>query len=356
MLEKLSNAFGVSSVEGDVREIILEAAKPYADAWQIDPMGNLFVTRNARKPVEGQPLRVMIAAHMDEVGFMISKIQKDGRLKFEAIGSFDRRVLLGKAVLVGQNRVPGVIGLKPIHLLGTGQRGQVDDIDSMYIDIGATDSKADGKVLPGDFATFATQFARLGAGDDEAPSPDRGRVKGKALDDRAGCAVLLELLQGDYPVELHAVFTVQEEVGLRGARVAGYAVNPDLAFILECTAADDLPHPDKEKNDGFPRLGDGPAITVMDRTFIADRRLVDLLLDTAAAEDLPSQFKRPGIGGTDAGAVHLAREGVPTVAVSIPARYIHAPAAILDLADFRNTVTLMQAALNRLPGQDWTSA
>jgi putative aminopeptidase FrvX len=353
MLEQLSNAFGVSSDEGDVRKIIIETAKPYADEWRVDPMGNLFVTRKPRKPVDAPPLRVMVAAHMDEVGFMISKIQKNGRLKFEAIGGFDRRVLLGKTVVVGKNRVPGIIGLKPIHLLNAGQRDQVDDIDSMYIDVGATDSKANGKVEPGDFAAFATEFARLGA--DENPPADRGRVKGKALDDRAGCAVLLELLQGDYPVELHAVFTVQEEVGLRGAKVAAYAVNPDLAFVLECTAADDLPHPDKEANDGFPRLGDGPAITVMDRTFIADRRLVDLLLDTAKAENLPCQFKRPGIGGTDAGAVHLAREGVPTVAVSIPARYIHAPAAILELADFWHTVNLMQTVLNRLPGQDWTS-
>lgn len=161
--------------------------------------------------------------------------------------------------------------------------------------------------------------------------------------------MLLELLKGDYPVDLVAVFTVQEEIGLRGARVAAYAANPDLAFILECTAADDLPSPDEDAPEGFPRLGGGPAITVMDRSFIADRRLVDLLVATAEAENIPHQFKRPGIGGTDAGAIHLARAGVPAVAVSVPARYIHSPAAILDLADFWNTVKLMQAALGRLP-------
>ncbi len=350
-LEQLSNAFGVSSVEDDVRKIIIEAVKSYADEWRVDTMGNLFITRFARGKTSGSPLRVMVAAHMDEVGFMISKIQKNGRLKIKAVGGFDPRVLLGKAVVVGRERLPGVIGLKPVHLLERNQYDKVDGLDSMYIDIGATDDKANGKVKVGDFATFATKYGRLGG--QARYRQDRGLVKGKAFDDRAGCAVLLELLKGEYPVELVAVFTVQEEIGLRGARVAAYAVNPDVAFILECTAADDLPHPDKEKNDGIPRLGDGPAITVMDRSFIADRRLVDLLINTAEMEGLPYQFKRPGIGGTDAGAVHLAREGVPSVAVSIPARYIHSPAAILDLADFWNTVKLMQATLKQLPEQEW---
>lgn len=351
-LEQLSNAFGVSSAEGDVRKIILDAAKPYADDWRLDPMGNLFVTRRARGSVVPEvPLRVMVAAHMDEVGFMITKIQKNGRLKFKTVGSFDRRVLLGKAVVVGQNRLPGVIGFKPVHLLKKGQDDRVEEIDSMYIDIGAADEKANGQVKAGDFATFATAYGRLGG--QTRPRRDRGLVKGKAFDDRAGCAVLLELLAGDYPVELVAVFTVQEEIGLRGARVAAYAANPDLAFILECTAADDLPQPDDDKNDGIPRLGEGPAITVMDRTFIADRRLVELLVSAAEAAGVPYQYKRPGIGGTDAGPVHVTREGVPTGAVSIPARYIHSPAAVLDLADFWRTVKLMQATLKRLPEQEW---
>lgn len=357
-LEQLSNAFGVSSVEGDVRKIILEAAKPYADEWRVDTMGNLFITRTARQPQSSEisktselfpnsSLRVMVTAHMDEVGFIISEAKSNGRLKFKAIGSFDRRVLLGKEVVVGQDHIPGVIGLKPVHLLKRDEQDRVDRIESMYIDVG----EGNNKVSLGDFATFATKFGYLGG--PGRPRKGQGLVKGKAFDNRAGCAVLLELLQGDYSVDLVAVFTVQEEIGLRGARVAAYAVDPNLAFILECTAADDLPGPDNEEQQGFPRLGDGPAITVMDRTFIADRRLVDLLVTTAETEKLPYQFKRPAIGGTDAGAVHLAREGVPSVAVSIPARYIHAPAAILDLADFWNTVKLMQATLRRLPEQEW---
>jgi endoglucanase len=350
-LEQLSNAFGVSSLEDEVRKIIIEAAEPHADEWRVDTIGNLFVTRKHRLEVSGSPLRVMVTAHMDEVGFIISKIDSSGRLKFKPIGGFDRRVLLGKGVVVGKEHLPGVIGLKPVHLLGRDNQDKVGDIDSMYLDIGAENASA-GKVGVGDFATFSTRFGYLGGEAEEHP-PDRGLVKGKALDNRAGCAILLELLKGDYPVDLLAVFTVQEEIGLRGARVAAYAVEPDLAFILECTAADDLPAMDEEADEGFPRLGDGPALTVMDRSFIADRRLVDLLIDTAEKAQIPYQFKRPGIGGTDAGAVHLTREGVPSAAVSVPARYIHSPAAILDLADFWHSVNLMQATLKRLPEQKW---
>lgn len=345
-LEELSNAFGVSSFEGEVRKIIVEAIKPYVDEWRVDTMGNLFALRKHRLDAPAAPLKVMVTAHMDEVGFIISEVKSDGTLKFKPIGGFDQRVLLGKAVVVGQDRLPGVIGLKPVHLLKGEESQKVGGIDSMYIDIGA-DSSSGSKVNAGDFATFATQFGPMGG--DAQPSEEQGLVKGKALDDRAGCAMLIELLKEDYPVDLHAVFTVQEEIGLRGARVAAYAVDPNLALILECTAADDLPAMDEEADEGFPRLGAGPAITVMDRSFIADRPLVDLLIRTAEAENLPYQFKRPGIGGTDAGAVHMARAGIPSAAVSIPARYIHSPAAILDLADFWNSVKLVKAALKRLP-------
>ncbi|MBN1992579.1 MAG: M42 family metallopeptidase [Anaerolineae bacterium] len=349
-LEQLSNAFGVSSAEDEVRKIIIEAARPHADEWRVDTMGNLFVTRQ-RCSGAASSLRVMVTAHMDEVGFIISKITDKGLLKFEPVGSFNPAVLLGKAVVVGRERIPGVIGLKPIHLLSGDEEQKVPGIASLYIDIGATDSEANGKVKVGDFATFATKFGRLGG--QARPRQNRGLVRGKALDNRAGCAVLLELLKGDYPVDLMAVFTVQEEVGARGARVASYTANPNLAFVVECTAADDLPPLDESALDGFPCLGQGPAITVMDRSFMADRRLVDLLVATAEAEGLPYQFKRPGVGGTDGGAIHLAREGVPSVAVSMAARYIHSPAAVLDLADFWNTVKLMQAVLKQLPKQEW---
>ncbi len=346
-LEALSNAFGVSSVEDEVRNLIVEAARPYADDIEVDTMGNLFITRKPRSEPRETVKRVMVTAHMDEVGFMISEIKENGLLKFKTIGGFDRRVLLGKTVVVGEERVPGVLGIKPIHLADS---MKVGDIDSMSIDIGAS-SKSNGKVKAGDFATFATEFAHLG--NPTEPSLARGRVKGKAMDNRVGCAMLLELLKGAYPHEIVAVFTVQEELGLRGARVAGYTAQPDVAFILECTAADDLPRDEDEEGDveqSMPRLGDGPAISVKDSRFIADRRLVDLLVNTAESAGIPYQFRRADVGGgTDAGAIYLAREGVPSVVVSTPARYIHSPAAIVDLEDFWHGTGLLTATLQALP-------
>ncbi len=352
LLEQLSNAFGVSSVEQDVRKIILDTAKHYADEWHIDTMGNLFVTRRSQSASAGaRPLRVMVTAHMDEVGFMITKIMGNGNLKFDTVGGFNPDVLLGKSVVVGPDKMPGVIGMKPVHLVSGNQQRKAPAIDSMYIDIGGKDGKGGG-VSVGDFATFATQFGYLGGGTTQRH--DRGRVKGKAFDNRAGCAVVLELLRGDYPVDLFAVFTVQEEIGLRGAQVAAYAAQPDVAFVMECTAADDLPRDDNETPPGFPGLGKGPAITVMDRSLIADQRLVDTLIQTAESRSIAYQFKRPGIGGTDGGAIHRSRSGVPTVVVSIPARYLHAPAAVLELTDFWDVVYLMQATLETLPSQSFT--
>jgi endoglucanase len=349
-LEQLSNAFGVSGAEHEVRQIIFDAVKPYIDEWRVDTMGNLFVTRRHRIEEVDRPLKVMVTAHMDEVGFIISKITSSGQLKFKTIGGFDPRVLLGKAVVVGQKeRVPGVIGLKPIHLLKKDWR-KVPEVDTMYIDIGAKNASP-GEAGVGDLSTFATRFGYLGTEADNRGN--EGRVKGKAFDNRAGCALLIELLKRDYPVDLIGVFTVQEEIGLRGARVAAYTASPDVALVLECTAADDLPRLDDDAEEGIPRLGRGPAITVMDRSFIADRRLVDLLFDTARTENIPVQFKRPGIGGTDAGVIHLAREGVPAGVVSVPARFIHSPAAVLDLVDFWNAEKLLGATLSRLPQENW---
>jgi len=346
LLEQLSNAFGVSSVENDVRKIVIDAAKSYADEWHIDAMGNVFFTRRSRIKTSKKPLRVMVTAHMDEIGFIVTKITEQGHLKFKPVGNINQRVLLGKVVVVGPKRIPGVIGLKPVHLLTAEAQHKVDDIDSMTIDIGALGDDT-GQVKIGDFATFATKFGWMGG--QTHHRKDRGLVKGKAFDNRAGCAMLLELLKGDYPLDLLAVFTVQEEVGARGAAVATYAANPNLAFVLEAPTTDDLPPPNEDAPEGFPRIGDGPVITVMDRSVISDRRLVDLLVNTAEAEGIAYQFKRPGIGRTDAGAIHKARVGVPTVVVSVPTRYIHSPAAVLDLADFWHTVKLMRATLNQLP-------
>ncbi len=338
LLQELSEAFGVSGCEDEVRQIIIEAIKDHVDEVRVDSIGNLIALK--RGPGEAG-LKVMVAAHMDEVGLMITHIDAEtGAIRFQPVGGIDDRILLSKVVLIGKNRLPGIIGVKPVHLLREEERSQVVRVDQMTIDIGAKDQGETEKAVKiGDYAVFATEFCQL-------IEDGLRTVKGKAFDDRAGCAVLIEVLKERYPFDLYAVFTVQEEVGLRGARVAAYAIEPDVAFALEGTICDDMP----KKKDVSPttEIGAGPAISIMDRSFIADRGLFKLLVETAEELGIPYQFKQPGVGGTDAGAIHLAKEGVPSATVSVPCRYIHSPACLLSLEDFENTVRLMRAALGKL--------
>ena len=337
LLEQLSNARGISGNEADVRDIVIDAIKEHVTEYRVDSIGNLITFKKAKGARGKSALKVMLAAHMDEVGMIVVHHESNGHLRFRSVGGIDARVLLSKVVLIGKDKIPGVIGVKPIHLLEKKERDQVIDIESMTIDIGAKSKEdAQGAVKIGDYATFATEFGTMGD----------GLVKGKAFDDRTGCSVLTEILKRDYPFDLYGVFTVQEEVGVRGARVAAYAVEPDVAFVLESTVCDDSP----KKKDVSPttRLGDGPAITVADRSFIADRRLVDLLVETAKENRIPFQFKQPMIGGTDAGRIHITKEGVPSAAVAVPTRYIHSPVSLLSLQDYQNTVALMTRTLPKL--------
>ena len=344
LLEQLSNAFGPSGHEDEVRRLLARALRDRVDDLQVDALGNLIAFKRGTGP---EPrLKVMVDAHTDEVGLMITRIEKDGTLGFRALGGIDDRLLMAKRVIVGRDRLPGVILAPPIHLTKPEQRKQVIKREQLVIDIGATSrEQAKEMVGIGDYAVFATRFDLL--------TDDGWRVvKGKAFDDRAGCAAAAALAEESYAVDLYLSFSAQEEVGLRGAGVAAFRIQPDLAFALEGTICDDAP----KKKDVSPttEMGKGPAITLMDRTFIADRRLVRLLMDTAQAQGLPYQFKQPGVGGTDAGAIHRSRTGVPSVTVAVPCRYIHAPVGLLSLQDFDNLVALMKATLHALP-EKWST-
>ncbi len=336
-LKMLSNANGVSGDESAVRQIVINLIKEHVDDLRVDTMGNVLAVKRARGKAQ---LRVMLDAHLDEIGFMIFGANGDGSLKFRAVGSLDDRILPGKAVRIGPDRIPGVIGVRPVHLL----KGEMKvlKIEDLAIDIGASsESEANGAVVVGQTATFATEFRAW-----------NGAASGKALDDRAGCAVLIEILRGPrLPVEILAAFTVQEEVGLRGAKVAAHVLDPDAAVAIDTTPANDLPSTFDQDVSPNTRLGHGPAVYVMTRRDLSDPRLVQHFVQTGDALKIPYQVRQPGGGGTNAGGIIPTRSGVPTISVSVPARYLHSPASLIYLKDVRSTVALVRESVARLTPQ-----
>jgi endoglucanase len=334
LLERLCNAIGVSGDEGEVRKIVLDEIKPHADQVKVDAVGNVLATKSGSG---NKRARVLLDAHMDEVGFMIVADDGEGIYRFENVGGIDTRHLVGKQVYVGKSRTPGVIGGKPVHLMSADERNKKVTLDTLRIDLGLN-----GKANIGDRAGFATKFKRVG------PS-----ILSKSIDDRIGVATVIELLKNAPPnVDVCAAFTVQEEIGLRGAKVAAQYFNPDLAIAVDSTPANDLPMHDGSENIVYnTKLGFGPAIYIADGSTLHDPRLVRFLQETAEAEKIPYQFRQPGGGGTNSGAIQRALAGIPTVSVSVPHRYTHSPVSVSRLEDWKNTLNLLHAALKRITPQ-----
>lgn len=331
-LTALSNAAGVSSDEGEVRNLLRTELTGLVDEMRTDALGNLICLNKSRGGELGP--RVMIVAHMDEIGLMITKIDKSGTLRFRSVGGIDERVMVSKTVLVGKKKVPGVIGGKPIHLQEPDERKRPFRPESLYIDVGATDDKAAEKLVQiGEMASFLTTAGRLG----------ERMLKGKAFDDRAGCAIVAELLKDRYRFPLYGVFAVQEEVGLRGAATAAYGIEPEVALAFEGTSASDVPESPSHLQS--TTVGKGPAVTVMDASLITRPGLLQRILDVATRRSLPVQLRRMNTGGTDAGKIALTREGIPAVTISVPTRFIHSPVSLLNLADLEATVALAKAVL-----------
>jgi len=331
LLERLCNVIAVSGDEGEVRRIVLEEVKPYADEVKVDALGSVLATRLGRTK---NRMRVMLDAHMDEVGFMIVAADGDGIYCFETVGGINVRHLVGKQVFVGRQRMPAVIGAKPVHLMDAEESTKKVPLESLRIDLGPA-----GKAQVGDRAGFATQFRRVG------PS-----MMAKAIDDRIGVATLIELFrQAPSNIDLCAAFSVQEEIGLRGAKVAAQYFDPDLAIAVDSTPANDLPLHDGSENTTYnTKLGLGPAIYIADGSTLHDPRLVRFLQATAEAEGIPYQFRQPGGGGTDSGAIQRSLTGIPTVSVSVPHRYTHSPVSIARVDDWKNTINLLHAALKHM--------
>lgn len=326
MVKKLCLLSGVSSFEDEVRDYIRKRVEPYADEVRIDSMGNLIVFKKGAKQMGN---RLMLCAHMDEVGLIIKSITEDGYLKFSCVGGIDRRVLLGKRVAIGDQKVTGIIGLKAIHLTTPEERKVVPKLEEYYIDIGAKDREsAERLVSLGDCGVFVSDTVEFG----------NGMLKAKAIDDRVGCAVLVKLLEEILPMDCTFVFSVQEEVGTRGAFGAAFSVTPEIALVLEGTTAADNPALEEHRQVCCP--GKGPVISWMDNGSIYDRELFELLRDLADQNGIPWQLKNYLAGGTDAGAIQRTKDGVRVAGVSAAVRYLHAPSSVACTADFDHVLHL----------------
>lgn len=311
---------GVSGCENDVQSYLKEKAAPYATEMRVDALGNLIAFKKGKKPAKNT---LLLAAHMDEVGLIVKSITEEGYLKFACVGGIDRRVLLSKPVNVGKNKIPGVIGMKPIHLTTAEERKSIPKVKELCIDIGAEGKEAAEKLVsPGDYVTFASDIVEFG----------EGYIKAKALDDRAGCAVMLELLKEDLPMDCTFAFTVQEEIGCKGAMGAAFSIKPNIALILETTTAADLAGVEGGKK--VCCLGEGPVVPFMDGGSIADRELYELTRSLAKGNNIPWQTKHMVAGGNDARAIQRSREGVRTVVMSAAVRYLHAPSTVACVRDF----------------------
>jgi len=333
-VKALCSLNGVSSFEDPVRNFLMEQAAPYADSMRVDAMGNLIIFKKGKKSTGN---KLMLCAHMDEVGLIVKRITDEGFLKFGAVGGIDRRVLIGKKVLIGKSGVPGVIGMKAYHLVSEEEEKKVPKLEEFYIDIGARDKTAAEKLtFVGDWAAFAGDCVEFGD----------GFLKAKAIDDRIGCAVMLELLKEDLPMDCTFAFTVQEEVGTRGAFGAAFSVTPEIALVLEGTTAADNPAVDEHKKVCSP--GKGPVIPFMDGGTVYDRSLFELLRDLAEKNNIPWQTKHFISGGTDASAIQRTKEGVRVAAVSAAVRYLHAPSSVASVKDFEHIYELAKTFMNAL--------
>lgn len=334
LLRELCLEFGPSGCEDRVRAMIEK--KLGEIEYKTDRLGNIIV----RIPNEGAP-KLMISAHMDEVGFIINEITDDGYLKFTNIGGIDPRVLCGKHVTVEgrDGLIPGVIASKAIHHQSREDEKKLTPIKNMYIDIGAND-KSDAKKMTdlGYCATFDSEFVIFG---------ENGEfIKSKALDDRMGCAAMLDVLKRlpkELPFELYFCFTVREEIGLSGARTVAQTIDPDFAIVLESTAVADIPDVPEARR--VAKLGDGGAISLRDNSTIYDREFVRFALDLAKEKGIPAQVKKYVSGGNDAGHIHKSVDGVRCLAISVPSRYIHSPASVVSVSDYLSVSELVLAII-----------
>lgn len=331
MLKNLCLLNGTSGDEAEVRNYIINEIKDYCE-YSVDALGSVIAYKKGAKTPNK---KVMLSAHMDEVGFVITYITDDGYLKFSSVGGIDPRVVIDRVVSI--NGIKGVIGAKAVHLLSDEEKKTALTFDKLCIDIGAENKEeAEKYVSLGDYAYFASDYYEFG----------NGFVKAKALDDRIGCMLLIELIKSDLKYDTYFCFNVQEEVGLRGSACTAFSVQSDISIVFEATTAADL-----DGVRGGERccvLGSGPVVSFMDGRTVYDKKLFDLAFETAKENNIKIQTKTAIAGGNDAGAIQSAGKGSRVMAVSLPCRYIHSGASVVKLSDIEETRKLVNALLNKI--------
>ena len=323
----------VSGNEESVRNFIIDKIKEFCE-YSVDNLGNVIALRKGRKTPDK---KLMVAAHTDEVGLIITSIRSDGTLTFDAVGGIDSAVIIGKKVKIGKAELNGVVGSKAVHKLSAKQRDEAPEISDLYRDFGAADKQdAEKNVNVGDYAYFESDYIEFG----------NRRIKAKAIDDRAGCAIMLSLIEEEPEYDTWFVFNVQEEIGLRGSTVSAYTVQPDIAIVLEATTAADI-----DGASGAERVcevGKGPVVSFMDRSTMYDKELYKTAFSLADELGINCQTKSMIAGGNDSGAIHISGKGVRTIAVSLPCRYLHSPSCVISAQDYDDTYTLVKAMMKKV--------
>ena len=332
-LKELCLLNGISGDESCVREYIIEKIRDKCD-YSVDNLGNITAFRKGKKTPEK---KLMIAAHMDEVGLIVTSVRSDGTLTFETVGGIDSAVIIGKRVKIGKNGLSGVVGSKAIHKLSAEEREKAPKISDLYIDFGAADkAEAEKYVSAGECVYFDSEFMEFG----------NNRIKSKAIDDRAGCALMLRLIEEEPEYDTFFVFNVQEEIGLRGSTVSAFSLQPDIAIVLEATTAADI-----DGADGAAKvctINDGPVVSFIDRSTMYDKELYKTAFEIAKENEIKCQTKSMIAGGNDSGAIHISGKGVRTIAVSLPCRYLHSPSCVISKQDFDDAYRLVKLMMKRV--------
>lgn len=331
-LKELCLLCGTSGNEENVREYIISQIEGYCE-YSVDPLGNIIAFKKGKNSAKN---KVMLDAHMDEVGLIVTSVQSDGTLTIDAVGGIDPSVVIGRQVLVGEKGLTGVVGSKAVHKLSQAERDKKPEMSSLYVDFGAADKEDAMKyVRPGDIVYFRSEYVEFG----------NNMIKAKAIDDRFGCALLIELIISETEYDAYFTFTVQEEVGLRGAKTAAFAVNPDFAIVCETTTASDIEG--VSDSNTVCKLGEGAVVSFMDRSTVYDKELFKTAFELAEKNNIKCQTKTKIAGGNNSGAIHIAGNGVRTVAVSAPCRYLHSPSCVVNKKDLENCFEIVKALLEK---------